>query len=267
MYTTISSADGTVLAADLLVPAGAGRGLVLVHGGGVDRHEGGFFDRLAAGLADGGIASLRIDLRGHGESSGAPQDVTLAGVGNDVLAAVDALADRLDVARVGVLGASFSGGVCASVTARRPDRVTQLVLLNPLLDYKNRFVDQKAEWAADRLLPDAAQTLVEQGYLAHSPTFRLGPALLNEVFWWDSRADLASVSVPTLIVHGTADTFIPIESSRRAVAVLSCRHELVELDGAQHGIAVPDDPRYADPRTREWQELVIRRVVGWSAVE
>jgi uncharacterized protein len=45
---TLRSLDGTVLAAGVMIPSAATRGVVLVHGGGVDRHEGGFFDRVAA---------------------------------------------------------------------------------------------------------------------------------------------------------------------------------------------------------------------------
>ncbi|MGH4007533.1 MAG: alpha/beta hydrolase [Pseudonocardiaceae bacterium] len=46
------------------------RAVVLVHGGGVTREESGFFTRLAAGLGEAGVASLRFDLCGHGESEG-----------------------------------------------------------------------------------------------------------------------------------------------------------------------------------------------------
>jgi pimeloyl-ACP methyl ester carboxylesterase len=47
-----------------------GKAVVLVHGGGVTREEGGFFD-ASLPLAVARIASLRFDLRGHGESEGA----------------------------------------------------------------------------------------------------------------------------------------------------------------------------------------------------
>ncbi|MEV1291690.1 hypothetical protein [Pseudonocardia sp. NPDC049635] len=68
-------------------------------------------------------------------------------------------------------------------------------------------------------------------------------------------------------MHGTGGTFIPIESSRRAARALTCPHRLVELDGAQHGIAVPDDPGYTDPRTRAWQSEVVALIADWSAGE
>lgn len=67
----VRTLDGLHLAGTLAAPAEpAARAVVLVHGGGVTREEGGFFSRLATGLADAGVASLRFDLRGHGESEG-----------------------------------------------------------------------------------------------------------------------------------------------------------------------------------------------------
>lgn len=45
---------------------------------------------------------------------------------------------------------------------------------------------------------------------------------------------LPKVSTPTLVVHGTKD-------------------KLVEIEGAQHGFAVHDDPKYLNLRSQEWQ--------------
>lgn len=50
---------------------------MLVHGGGVTREGGGFFARLAAGLGVAGGASLCFDLRGHGDSEGRQEVLTL----------------------------------------------------------------------------------------------------------------------------------------------------------------------------------------------
>src|SRR5437868_5337442 len=65
--------------------------VVLVHGGGVTREEGGFFTRLASGLALAGAVVFRFDLRAHGESEGTAEELTLSGAANDVRAATEFL--------------------------------------------------------------------------------------------------------------------------------------------------------------------------------
>jgi pimeloyl-ACP methyl ester carboxylesterase len=69
--STFDSLDGLELRGTVTKGGpGAARGLVLVHGGGVTRDEGGFFTRLAAGAARRGAVALRFDFRGHGKSGG-----------------------------------------------------------------------------------------------------------------------------------------------------------------------------------------------------
>ncbi|WP_406280337.1 alpha/beta hydrolase [Embleya sp. NBC_00896] len=260
---TFRSLDGLRLQGTLVRPDRDPLGVVvLVHGGGVTREEGGFFGRLAGGLAEAGFASLRFDFRGHGESAGRQEDLTLAGIVNDIRAAVDVVNETAG-GRVHLIGASFGGGVSALYAARHPGTLRSLILFNPLLDYKKRFVTDKPYWNDDHIDADAGQALTERCFVAHSPTFRLGRPLLNEVFHLRPHEELGAIGIPTLFVHGTGDTFIPVDSSRRYVQQLGGKAELVELDGAQHGFAVHDDPQYADPQTQRWQAQVAATVAEW----
>jgi uncharacterized protein len=261
---TARALDGLQLAGTLVLPSSkAEHAVVLVHGSGVTREEGGFFTRLADGLGEAGVASLRFDLRGHGESEGSQEDRTLTAHLNDIRVALEEARRLTGATVISLLGASFGGGLCAYYAAKRPTELTRLVLLNPQLKYKNRYIDQKPHWHNDRLDDAAAKQLRETGYLQHSPTVRQGRAFLNEVFWISPFAVLGEITAPTLIVHGTKDTFVPIESSRAAVTHLTTTHELVEIEGSQHGFAVHDDPQYANPQSQEWQAFVIRTVVAW----
>ncbi|HEX6472116.1 MAG TPA: alpha/beta fold hydrolase [Streptosporangiaceae bacterium] len=258
------SLDGLRLRGTLVrPPATAGPAVVLVHGGGVTREEGGFFTRLADGLAGAGLPSLRFDLRGHGESEGRQEDLTISSVLNDVFAAVELAAGEVGGRSVSVVGASFGGGIAAGFGARRPGMLHRLVLLNPLLDYKKRFIDDKPYWQGGRISEEAGRELAARGYLEHSPSFRLGRPLLNELFHMRPDLMLGDIEAPTLIVHGTGDTFIPVRSSRESISRFRCAVKLVEIDGAQHGFAVHDDPGYRHPRTREWQQSVITTVATW----
>jgi uncharacterized protein len=182
---------------------------------------------------------------------------------NDMRVALAELRERTGAHQVNLLAAGFTGGLAAYYAARRPTELARLVLINPLFDYKERFVDQKPYWHDDYLDDGHALRLRDDGYLAHSPTFRLGRAMLNDVFWVEPRDVVHKITAPTLIIHGTQDTFISIESSRSAVPLFRAEHRLVEIDGAEHGIAVHDDPQYLNPQTQEWQAFVVRTVAEW----
>jgi alpha-beta hydrolase superfamily lysophospholipase len=265
---SIRTLDGLHLAATLVSPDQPPRqAVVLVHGGGVTREEGGFFTRLATGLAEAGVASLRFDLRGHGDSQGRQEELTLSTILNDIRVNLTYLHDTTGAKRLSLLGASFGGGICGYYAAKRPDELTRLVLLNPQLDYKKRTIDTRPYWTNDVINDEAARELNEAGAIAFTPTLRHGRPLLNEVFWLRPDAVLGEIATPTLIVHGNKDILVPVESSREAVSKFTAPCELVEIDGSQHGFAVHDDPKYLNPKSQEYQALVIRIVAQWLTTD
>ena len=265
---TFRTLDGLHLTATIVMPdRAAERAVVLVHGGGVTREEGGFFTRLAGGLGQAGVASLRFDLRGHGESQGRQEELTLATILNDIRVALAQVRDATGARRLSLLGASFAGGVCAYYAARRPGELDRLVLLNPQLDYKQRTIDSRPYWTDDRLDEEVARQLEQQGFIQFTPTLRHGRPILNEVFWFDVLAVLPEITASTLVVHGTKDTFVAVEASRSAMSRFTAEHKLVEIEGAQHGFAVHDDPQYLNPQSQEWQAFVIRTVTDWITAE
>ncbi|WP_233225334.1 alpha/beta hydrolase [Nocardia sp. MDA0666] len=260
----VRSLDGLHLAATLVAPDHtAGRAVVMVHGGGVTRDEGGFFTRLAAGLAEAGVTSLRFDLRGHGESQGRQEELTLATILNDIRVNLAYLRDVVGAREVGLLGASFGGGVCAYYAAKRPEDIDRLVLLNPQFDYKWRTIDSRDYWTNDVISDERAAELNETGAVQFTPTLKHGRPLLNEVFWLKPNEVLGEITMPTLIVHGNADTLVPISGSREAVSKFTAPVELIEIEGSQHGFAVHDDPQYLNPKSREYQAEVIDVVTRW----
>lgn len=262
--TEFRTFDGLQLRGTLALPEEPGHtAVVFVHGGGVTRDEGGFFTRIAVGLADAGTSSLRFDLRGHGESDGRQEDLTLASILNDIEAAMSHVQGETSAGQIYLLAASFAGGIASYFAVEHPERVGGLVLINPLLNYKKRFVDDKPYWHDSRIDEEAGRELAENGFVFHNPSFKLGRALLNEVFYLRPHEAIDKLSVPTLFVHGTKDTFIPIESTRAAVQQLQGDVELLEVDGAQHGIAVHDDPQYLDPQTQAWQAQVVNVISAW----
>jgi dienelactone hydrolase len=115
--TVAIDSHGWRLAGDLARPDGEGQApaVLLLNGAAGDRRV---YAALAESLARRGVASLRLDLRGHGESTNlgrfAPGPEGLALIERtheDVAAARAWLAARagIDASRIGVVGASYSG--------------------------------------------------------------------------------------------------------------------------------------------------------------
>ena len=132
------SSDGWQLAGDLVhAPSSSSRApaVVMLNKANGDRRV---YAEVARELAVRGIASLRLDLRGEGESTnlgsfvpGVPNE-QIRNAHRDVIAAVRWLRARpgVDTARLGVIGASYSGEEMA-VAARAGARASAYVALSP----------------------------------------------------------------------------------------------------------------------------------------
>ena len=134
---TVEHPDGHTLAGTLTIPPGAGpfAAAVLITGSGPqDRDESLLghkpFLVIADYLARNGIAVLRCDDRGTGESGGSFEGATTADFATDTLAAMQYLAtvEGIDANRVGLIGHS-EGGVVAPMVAGLTDDVDFMVLL------------------------------------------------------------------------------------------------------------------------------------------
>lgn len=126
----------------LSVPdAGAtGPAVIMLHGFGSSRDEvGGLFAMQAADLAAEGIASLRIDFRGYGESAGDMADTTFEGMLADAATARDYLAavDGVDPERIGVIGYSFG----AAIAMLEPDNYASTVVWGQMGDLQAEFLE------------------------------------------------------------------------------------------------------------------------------
>jgi len=153
---SLTAADGTVLAADLAVPAAPRAAAVLCHphpAYGGDRHNI-VVDALFRALPAAGIAALRFDFRGAG---GGEQD--------DVLAALDRLAGDVPGVPLWLVGYSFGADVALGVD---DPRLAGWVAVAPPL----RFGSPPVPAAGD---PRPALVLVPE-HDAYAPPDRIGPA-------------------------------------------------------------------------------------------
>lgn len=135
---TFRTDDGVTLGATWYEPAARpAPAVIFIHMLRKSRRD---WDQVATQLAAEGIGGLAIDLRGHGESTGSPQDYT--GMVQDVRAARRFLSTRSEVnpGRVGIAGASI-GATLACLAAADDPAVVSLALLSPSLDYRGLRLD------------------------------------------------------------------------------------------------------------------------------
>jgi alpha-beta hydrolase superfamily lysophospholipase len=257
------SFDGLLLEGTLLSNDSSPKELaVLVHGGGVDRNECGIYTRLAEKLINKRMSSFRFDYRAHGRSEGKLEEMTLLGIVNDIHSAVTFITKLTDLKKVHLVGSSLGGGLSAFYTARNPDQVKSLVLMNPLLNYKSRLLDEKPFWFNNQLTEEGRKTLNADGWLRHYDVLRLGRPLINELFFVQPHLEMSKVQVPTLTIHGTRDSKIPYDVTQQYYRVNSeCR--LLTIDGADHEFAKPGDDEFKDPQTVAWQDYAIDNAAEW----
>jgi exosortase A-associated hydrolase 1 len=111
-------------------PAPAERGVLIVVGG--PQYRAGShrqFTLLARALADQGIAAMRFDVRGMGDSEGSARP--FEDIGADLDAAVTAFMQNVPKLREVVLWGLCDGASAAALYAARDARITGLALLNP----------------------------------------------------------------------------------------------------------------------------------------
>ena len=262
MYITTS--DNTKL---YVKDWGEGRPVILIHGWPLSADS---WDEQAMALAENGFRAIAYDRRGFGRSdqpwNGYNYD-TLA----DDLAAVIKETGATDAAMVGF---SMGGGEVARYMSRHGGQnVSQAALVSSVVPYmlktddnpegvdQSTFDEMTAGMKKDRahFFTSFFKDFYGVGLLSHPVSDELIEWSRNTAMMaslkatldcaaafatTDFRPDLASFTVPTLIIHGTDDQTVPIDASGRAAAKGIAQSELLEYDGAPHGLFATHQERF-----------------------
>jgi len=209
--------DGQKVVGTLELPEGAAKPpvILLLHGFKGSRDElqipslkQGVFARAADAWATKGLASLRIDFRGGGDSDGSFEDTTISGQIKDALAALDFLQREKSInpAKVAVVGWSQGGGVAASVAGRTAHPLKAVALWNPLSSPSGTFA---AVFGVDTLkagLASGGKAVTVK--LPWGGEVSLKTAYFEDLFTIDPVAELAKYPGPVFVAVGTKDTLI-----------------------------------------------------------
>ena len=207
------------------------------------------FVRLSRALADAGLASVRFDFSGSGESDGEFAGMTLGGEVAEAKAVLDyaRALPFVDQSRVFLVGLSLGGAVASIVGGEEPGKARAIVLWAP--------AGNMPDLIAARETKEGREALARNGYLD------LGGLPLGREFFRDLAAtDIYRRAAPfpgrVLLIHGDADESVPLAASQRYREIYGPRAELRVIPGAGHTFDRAD-----------WRDEIIRRTVEFLREE
>ena len=229
-------------------------------------------------LSTAGYRVVRYDHRGTGASSwmsgwSRKHPYSLIDMANNAIAVLDEL--RLD--RVHVLGLSLGGFVAQEIAIAHPERVHSLTLMSTSADPTDTSMPGPQTWPLIRsataalpllryrllggetnLVKEVLAGLVAQGGdepvdveewtrivlydLRERNGLNLRALLQHQVAVAVTRSRyplLGTITAPTLVIHGNADAFLPIEHGHRLAAAIPSACGLW-LEDAGHPFPYPD---------------------------
>lgn len=294
--------DGAVLAGTLTAPDSTGEypAVLMVHGSGpLDRNENikgqelNIFNTLAFALADHGIASLRYDKRGCGDSTG---DYLSAGHADLVLDAercLDTLARSALVTNdsLFILGHSEGCIIAPQISHNRPS-VAGLILLCPFMEPLEPVLLRQAAQLEQELdllsgmagffyrvlfrfvgRPRATQQrLIRKVRETDSPVVRVGlsphPAKwLREMLALDPEAVFAATKISLLLVGGEKDLQCNPDDIFRIAETAQGHAQTCLVEGMTHLLRVDENPASlvgsSKLSSEPMEDAVIDKTIQW----
>lgn len=187
---------------------------------------------IAKGLARAGVASIRFDFGGHGNSEGKKQYMTIEKEIAEAMAIYEYVKTLPYVSSIGFLGHS-QGGVIASMTAGRlaatGEAPKALALLAPGAVIKEAC--QGGKFFDARFNPQNPPE-----YVRCWGIFKLGREYLLSTQTLDIYGTASAYKGKALILHGTADRTVPMWCSERYKTVYGDNAVFKIVAGENHTI-------------------------------
>lgn len=232
------NSDGIAIHAKLQMPDGAPKRcpLCIVQHGLTGHMEENHIVAVAAALREAGVATLRVEMYGHGKSGGTFGKHTLLKWVDNMLDVID-YAKELDfVSGLYLCGHSQGGLLAMLVAALRPKDLKAIIPLSPAIVIvrsarEGRMFQMTFDPAhiPDRIFFDKPN-LAEGG--TEAPSFCGDYFRIAQHIHVDEA--IAGYRGPVLLVHGTADEGVPVQDSIDAAAAYA-NARLVLIEGDDHG--------------------------------
>lgn len=204
--------------------------MVLLCHGFMGNKEGALEKQIAALLQAQGIASIRFDFNGHGQSEGRFQDMTVPNEIVDAKKVIEYVSNLPYVESVAITGHS-QGGVVAAMTAGDlgAEKIKAVVLLAPAAVLRDDAIRGSTMGATYDPFNLGEYVELFRG-------LKLGAEYIRTAFSLPIYDTAAKYQGPALIIHGTGDRVVPYTYGERFHQIWD-GSELVIIDKADHGFS------------------------------
>lgn len=199
--------------------------------------------RISTGLAERGIAVLRFDFTGLGNSQGDFGNTDFSSNIADLVAAADFLRRSHQAPHL-LIGHSLGGAAVLRAAAQIPECVGVATLNAP---FDPQHVQHLFADALDRIRADGAAEVVLAGR-----RFTVRKEFIDDLMTHAPAETLRQLRRALLIFHATTDRIVGIENARLIYEAALHPKSFIALDGADHFISSRADANYVTELLAAW---------------
>jgi len=199
-------------------------------------------------LAAEGIAVLRFDFTGLGESEGEFADTTFSSNVADLVAAAEFMERELEAPKI-LIGHSLGGAAVIHAAAQISSAVAVATLAAP--SSTDHLIGVIRSNATE--IESTGEAEVQIG----GRSFRIRKEFLDDLSVVNMRDAVSGLGRPLLVCHSPADRTVGIDNANEIF--MAARHPkcFLSLDSADHLCSNPDDARYAGAMIATWSRRYI----------
>lgn len=192
--------------------------------------------RIARALTDDGIAVLRFDFTGLGDSEGDFSNTDFSSNVGDLVAAADHLRAEHE-APTFLIGHSF-GGAAVIAAAHRVPEVTAVATMGAPADPAH--VAARFSSRMDQIERDGEAEVSIGGR-----PFRIRQEFLDDIAEQPQAERIAELGAALMVMHAPMDEIVGVDNSRQIFETARHPKSFVSLDGADHLLTRRGDAEYA----------------------
>ena len=198
---------------------------------------------ISRALTREGLAVLRFDFTGLGESEGDFADTNFSTNVDDLVLAADFLKSNYQAPEI-LIGHSFGGAAVLQAAGRIPSSTAVVTIAAP-----------SDPQHVKRALGSAATSIQNRGQAEVSlagRTFTLKKQFLDDLDFVNMRETLRNLDRALLILHSPIDEIVGVENAAKIFQAARHPKSFISLDTADHLLTNPEDSQYAGSVIAAW---------------